>query len=83
MVGIAIIVAMIFIGGYFYKSASSIGKNGFLWLGIALGTFIMTMIFISLILQFFLNGMLAVLIGLFSGLFSLAGVNYYMNIIPD
>jgi hypothetical protein len=37
---IGIIIATIFIGLYFYRSANNVGKNGSLWVGIALGTFL-------------------------------------------
>ncbi len=83
MAGIAVTIAIIFIGGYFYKSASNIGKNGFLWLGFALGAFLVTSIFSGLILQYFMDGVLAVFVGMFCGVLSLSGVNHYMNIIHD
>lgn len=90
---IALIIATIFIGLYFYRSANSIGKNGLLWLGIALGTFFTVNVLASIVSYFlfvFLLGndeslsfLLGGLIGLGAGITGLLVVNYYMNIIPD
>lgn len=49
---IALIIAAIFIGLYFYRSANNIGKNGSLWVGIALGTFLTLSVLVSLVSYF-------------------------------
>ena len=49
---IAVIIATIFIGLYFYRSANNIGKNGSLWVGIALGTFLTLSVLASLVFYF-------------------------------
>jgi hypothetical protein len=90
---IAVIIATIFIGLYFYRSANNIGKNGLLWVGIALGTFITLSVLASLVFyflfvyllgysqgsSFFLGGF----VGLGAGITGLLVVNRYLNIIPD
>ena len=85
MVGIFIIIAAVFIGAYFYKSASNIEKNGLLWVGIALAAFLTTSMVTSLMSLYLLglNGLLVFFVGLAFGLSSLFVVNHFMNIIPE
>lgn len=90
---IAVIIATIFIGLYFYRSAEGIGKNGLLWVGIALGTFLTLSVLASLAFYFFFVSLLGYerdssflpggFAGLGTGIVGLFVVNYYMNIIPD
>lgn len=90
---IAVIIATIFIGLYFYRSANNIGKNGSLWVGIALGTFLTLSVLVSLVFYFLFvsflrysqdsSFLLGVFVGLGAGIIGLFIVNYYMNIIPD
>jgi hypothetical protein len=90
---VAVIIAAIFIGLYFYRSANNIGKNGALWVGIALGTFIAINVLVNLVFYFlFVSSVsdsqasgyaLGVFAGLGAGIIGLFVVNYYMNIIPD
>ena len=91
--GIAVIIATIFIGLYFYRSANNIGKNGSLWVGIALGIFLTASILAGLVFNFLfvaflgygekISFLLGCLIGLIAGIIGLLVVNYYLNIIPD
>ena len=90
---IAIIIAAIFIGLYFYRSANSIGKNGSLWVGIALGTFLALCVLASLVFYFLFvsflgysqdsSFLLGGFVGLGAGILGLFVVNHYLNIIPD
>jgi len=90
---IAIIIATIFIGLYFYRSANNIGKNGSLWVGIALGTFLALSVLVGLVVYFLFayfleyseasSGLLAMFVGLAAGIIGIFVVNHYMNIIPD
>ena len=89
----AIIIAAIFIGIYFYRSANNIQKSGPLWVGIALGTFLALSFIGGLVIYSigvnFLNyssengSLLGTYLGLVVGILGLFIVNYYMNIIPD
>jgi hypothetical protein len=90
---IALIVAAIFIGSYFYRSANNIGKNGLLWVGIALVTFLTLSILTGIVFYFLfvsflsysqnISFLLSCFIGLGAGIIGLFIVNYYLNIIPD
>lgn len=90
---IGLVIAAGFIGLYFYRSANNIGKNGWLWVGIALGTFFAARVLASLIFSFlsvsFLgygessSFLLGILVGLGAGIAGLLVDNYYPNIIPD
>ena len=90
---IALIIAAIFIGLYFYRSANSIGKNGSLWVGIALGTFLTLSVLVSLVFYFLFvsflkynensSFLLAGFVGMGAGIIGLFVVNHYLNIIPD
>ena len=90
---IALIIATIFIGLYFYRSANSIGKNGSLWVGIAVGTFLTLSVLASLVFYFLFVSLLGYsqdssfllggFLGLGAGIIGLFVVNYYLNIIPD
>ena len=90
---IAVIIATIFIGLYFYRSANNIGKNGLLWVGIALGTFLTLSVLVSLVFYFLFASfleyseassfVLAFFGGLAAGIIGIFVVNHYMNIIPD
>jgi hypothetical protein len=90
---IAVIIVTVFIGLYFYRSANNVGKNGLLWVGIALGTYLAVSVLASLVFYFlfvslleysrgssFLLGSLG---GLAAGIMGLFVVNHYLNIIPD
>ena len=93
MFPIALIVAAVFIGLYFYRSANNIGKNGALWVGIAMGTFLGASVLVSLVVYFlsvsFLSYsqssslILGVIAGLAAGVIGIFVVNHYLNIIPD
>ncbi len=88
-----VLIAAVFIGWYFYKSATNIDKNGFLWVGIAVAAFISTTILTTLVLRYFLESifgndpenslLLGYFLGMAIGVISLFAVNYYMNQIPD
>lgn len=90
---IALIIATIFIGLYFYRSANNIGKNGALWVSIALGTFLTLSVLASLVFYFLFVSLLKYsqdssfllgnFVGLGAGIIGLFVVNYYLNIIPD
>ena len=90
---IALIIAAVFIGLYFYRSANNIGKNGVLWVGIASGTFLTLSVLASLVFYFLgvsLLGysqdsslLLGVITGMAAGVMGLFVVNHYLNIIPD
>lgn len=90
---IALIIATIFIGLYFYRSANNIGKNGALWVGIALGTFLTLSVLASLVFYFLFVSLLRYsesssfllggFVGLGAGMIGLLVVNHYLNIIPD
>ena len=90
---IALIIATIFIGLYFYRSANNIGKNGILWVGIAFGTFLIANVLVSLASYFLFvsflgysqksSAFLGFFVGLGAGITGLFVVNYYLNIIPD
>ena len=90
---VGLIIATVFIGLYFYRSANNIGKNGSLWVGIALGTFLTLSILASLVFYFLFESLLkysqdsSFLLGVFTGMgagiIGLFIVNYYMNIISD
>ena len=90
---IALIIATIFIGLYFYRSANNIGKNGSLWVGIALGTFLTVSVLASLVFNFLfvsvlrysqdISFLLGVFVGMGPGVMGLFVVNHYLNIIPD
>ncbi len=90
---IAVIIATIFIGLYFYRSANNIGKNGALWVGIALGIFLTLSVLASLVSYFLFisllgysensSFLLAGFVGLGAGIVGLFVINYYLNIIPD
>lgn len=90
---IALIIATIFIGAYFYRSAENIGKNGTKWVITALGVFISAFLFVSLLFAFIFQYLLKFssssslllgwLTGLIAGIIGLAIVNYYLNIIHD
>jgi hypothetical protein len=90
---IAVIIATIFIGLYFYRSANNIGKNGALWVGIALGTFLIINVLVSLVFYFLFvsflsysqasSYLLGAFLGLGAGIIGLFVVNYYLNIISD
>lgn len=86
-------IAAIFIGWHFYKSATNIEKNGLLWVGIALATFISTSFIAGLLIRYFMesvyevgqeNGLLlGIYLGMIFGVISLGFVNHFMNQIPD
>jgi hypothetical protein len=90
---IAVIIATIFIGLYFYRSANNIGKNGSLWVGIALGTFLIINVLVNLVFYFLFvsflsysqesSYLLGAFVGLGAGIIGLFVVNYYLNIISD
>jgi len=90
---IALIIAAIFIGLYFYRSANNIGKNGSLWVGIALGTFLALSVLVSLVFYFLFVSFLSYgenssfllggFVGLAAGIAGLFVVNCYLNIIPE
>lgn len=90
---IALIIATIFIGLYFYRSANGIGKNGSLWVSLALGTFLITSVLASLVFYFLLVSLLKYnqdsgfllggFLGMGAGITGLFVVNHYLNIIPD
>lgn len=90
---IAVIIAGVFIGLYFNRSANNIGKNGLLWVGIALGTFLSLSALVSLVSYFLFislleysdssSFLLAGFVGMGAGILGLFVVNHYLNIIPD
>ena len=90
---IALIVATIFIGLYFYRSANNMGKNGSVWVGIALGTFLTLSVLASIVFHFLFvtflgyghegSLLLGGFVGAGAGILGLFVVNHYMNIIPD
>jgi hypothetical protein len=88
-----ILIAVIFIGWYFYRSAANIGKNGFLWVGIALMTFTLTSFIAGLTVAFLAKvffetvGNDGILLGFYSGsligVISLFTVNHFLNKVYD
>lgn len=88
-----ILIAAIFIGWYFYRSATNIGKNGFLWVGIALAIFVFAGatgvlgIALSAKVIFDANigdGMaLGVYAGLFTSVIGLFITNHFLNKVYD
>jgi len=90
---VLLIIAAVFIGLYFYRSANNIGKNGSLWVGIALGTFLTLSVLASLVFYFLFvsllkyspdsSFLLSGFVGLGAGIIGLFVVNHYLNIIPD
>jgi uncharacterized protein YqgC (DUF456 family) len=88
-----ILIAAIFIGWYFYKSASNIGKNGLLWVGLALATFVSINVVINIFTRYFGESLLGIdpedsviigaIIGTAAGIFGLFIVNHFLNKIPE
>ena len=88
-----ILIVAIFVGWYFYRSAANIGKNGFLWVGIALATFISITIIVGLSIRYLGESLLEIEpedsliigygLGLVAGIIGLSIVNYFLNKIPD
>jgi magnesium-transporting ATPase (P-type) len=87
------LIAVIFIGWYFYRSATNVGKNGFLWVGIAFITFIATTFTVSFLINYsvkFLmetntqeNNTSGFFGGFIIGVISLFIVNHFLNQIYD
>jgi hypothetical protein len=88
-----ILIAVIFIGWYFYRAAVNAGKNGLLWVGIALTAFTLTSFIVGLIVVFLARVffewegndeiLLGFYLGSFIGVIGLFRVNYFLNQIPD
>lgn len=88
-----IFIAAAFIGWYFYKSALNIGKNGYLWVGIAFAAFLSVTFLTNLVIRYLLksvfeidpqdNLLIGFIFSMVTGVASLSVVNNFMNKIPD